>query len=656
MVTNKKLNMQNFKYLLIIPFAFAIAICTISGAFGQKRNTFNIESPNQKIKVVLSVDELSKSDTTASASLCVYYKEHGYTLLLKPSALGLSTDHGLFGNLKLQHVGQIKLLKSHYVMLTGKRKVCDNIANEQLFTFENVKGSRLDVVIRVYNNGIAFNYQLPGNAGQTINVTDELTTYNVPSGTERWLQKYDPSYEDYYPYSTSGKGEKGQQWGYPALFKKVGKPVYYLISEAGNTEDNCAARLNNATDFNTYKVNYPEPRGDFKQQGIVSATPWQSQWHTIIIGSLADVVQSTLITDVSIPSKIKDQSWIKPGAAAWVYWAYNHGSKDYKKVIEYIDLAKRMSWPYVLIDWEWDVMSNGGDIEDAVKYAKLQGVKPLLWYNSGTTGWADATPLDRLKSKEKREKEFQWLNKIGVCGVKVDFFAGDQQDMMKLYLDILKDAAKYHLLVDFHGATIPRGWARTYPNLMTVEAVYGAEWYNNKDVLSTKAAAHNTTLPFTRNVIGSMDYTPVTFSDSQHPHTTTYAHELALSVVYESALQNFADRPSAYDNLPEAPKNFLKTVPTTWDETKLIDGYPGKLVLIARRKGSTWYLAGLNGLDNEQTLVLPQNIIQKFGTKMHLIKDGNDSKSFEMKTVIGNKDVAVKCLSRGGFVGYFSAK
>jgi hypothetical protein len=219
-------------------------------------------------------------------------------------------------------------------------------------------------------------------------------------------------------------------------------------------------------------------------------------------------------------------------------------------------------------------MSNGGNIIDVVNYARSKGIKPLLWFNSGTS-WLSPTPVDCLLTHTKRVKEFKWLNKIGVYGIKVDFFAGDQQDMMQYYIGILKDAAQYHLMVNFHGCTVPTGWSRTYPNLMTMEAVYGAEWYNNAPVLTNKAAVHNTTLPFIRNVVGPMDYTPVTFSNSQHPHITTYGHELALSVVFESGIQHFADRPSAYESLPPKPKEFLEHVPVSPEKGKSV--VPGRL-------------------------------------------------------------------------------
>jgi len=188
---------------------------------------------------------------------------------------------------------------------------------------------------------------------------------------------------------------------------------------------------------------------------------------------------------------------------------------------------------------------------------------------------------------------------------------------------------------------------------MTVEAVYGAEWYNNRDILTNKAAVHNTTLPFTRNVIGSMDYTPVTFSNSQHPHITTYGHELALSVVFESALQHFADRPEAYYSLPDPSRAFLQKVPTAWDETKLIDGYPGDHVVIARRRGNKWYIGGLNGLDSATVLAFDLDFIKQKKVKVSLIQDGENDKSFKTDTkwLVKGQKIKINCLPRGGFVG-----
>lgn len=616
-----------------------------------------ILSPNKKIKVVVEMQQAGQGGSGQVHFKVLYKKGSAYIEVLPSSPLGISREDQQFvSNLRLIGEGKAVAVHDKYEMVTGKRKRCENFGAEKTFSYKNPSDQPLDITFKVYNDGVAFRYSFPNRKDSSFSIIDETTAYVVPTGSERWIQPYNQAYEDFFPFSTTGTNEKNNNdWGYPALYKVNSQPFWVLISEAGISKENCAARLNNKENKNIYKVSYPSAKKKLLG-GAVSSLPWKSQWHVMIIGELADLVQSTLITDVSEPSAFKDTKWIEPGSAAWVYWAYNHGSKDYKKVIEYIDLAVKMRWPYVLIDWEWDVMSNGGKLEDALGYAKSKGIKTLLWYNSGTD-WLDPTPVDRLLTKDKREKEFSWLRSIGVSGIKVDFFAGDQQDMMKYYIDILEDAAKYHLLVNFHGATVPRGWARTYPNLMTTEAVYGAEWYNNNSILTDKAAAHNTTLPFTRNIIGSMDYTPVTFSNSQHAHKTSFAHELALAVVFESGLQHFADRPSAYYNLSEGPRNFLKGFPTTWDETKLIQGYPGEMIVIARRKGKLWYVAGLNGKDTPQTLDLNLKFLGNSEYALQLFKDGADTKSItsETKSIKKSGTLQIQCLPGGGFAGVVSS-
>lgn len=619
-----------------------------------------IVSPNKHIKVVIIAPKASINKPGSPVYFTVLYKKGSeYIEVMTKSPLGISRkDQQFTDNLRL--VGESRITEVHdkYEMICGKRKQCENFGREKVFSFRNSNEQPVDIAFRVYNDGVTFRYIFPNHTDSAVNIIGEATTYILPDSTYRWMQPYTIGYEDFFPFNKTGLStHKEQEWGFPSLFKVNNEPVYALISEANISENNCAARLCNLKNPNAYQVTYPSSTGNAKQGGATATLPWKSQWHALIIGKLSDIVESTLITDVSEPNQLEKTDWIKPGAVSWIYWANNRGSKDYQKVVEYVDLAAAMNWPYVLIDWEWDVMGNGGNIVDAVNYAKSKGIKPLMWYNSGTA-WLKPTPNDRLQTTEKRAKEFSWLNKIGVFGIKVDFFAGDSQDMMRYYIDILKDAAKYHLLVNFHGATIPRGWARTYPNLMTTEAVYGAEWYNNGPVLTNKAAAHNTTLPFTRNVVGPMDYTPVTFSNSQNPHITSYAHELALSVVFESGLQHFADRPSAYESLPEAPKNFLKQVPVSWDDTKLIDGYPGEKVVIARRKGNKWYIGGLNGQDLTRELIVSFDFLDKGNYNFRLIKDGKDNKSFssEMIKIKKGDTLKIECLPRGGFVAVLEAQ
>ena len=604
--------------------------------------TLDVVSPNGDLKVTMEFAEKNGYDEIVFS---VNYKDGR---ILSQSKLGLETDvQKLAGNLKLKSVSAVKRVTDEYRMITGKRTHCANEASERVYSFENEERQPLNVTFRVYNDGIAFKYGINAASGAE-HIINEYTTYTVPEGAKRWIQQYDSTYERFFPLSTDGKlagHPEVDLWGYPALVEPQDS-VFMLITEANIRRGHCGSLLYNGNHRDSYRVRLADkqPVGD----GL-----WESPWRLLIIGDLSDVVESTLVTDVSDPSKVKDTEWINPGMVSWIYWAHNHGSKDYQRVKEYIDLAARMKWPYDLIDWEWDEMENGGNLQDAVKYALEQGIKPLLWYNSSTS-WLGPGPLYRLNKKEDREKEYKWLSDMGVAGIKVDFFTGDSVTTMNYYMDLLEDAVKYKLMINLHGASIPRGWQRTYPHMMSVEGVYGAEWYNNNPILTDQAAAHNATLPFTRNVVGPMDYTPGTFSDSQHPHITSYGHELALPVIFESALQHMPDRPSVYDNLPEAVKHLLSELPTAWDDTKLLAGYPGVEVVMARRKGDVWYIAGINGTNEPRTLRAPLVAIPVSGKQVSLFKDGTDDRHFAVEENLPlsgrQTDLEVECLPRGGFV------
>ncbi len=615
---------------------------------------YKVQSPNKKIELSL----VSKGKNSSMTwYLKVGYLQHGDYLDIIPSInLGLKAQNADFSS-SLTFIGadKVKMVSEAYYAVHGKRKNCANTAIERTFNLKADRGKRFSITLRAYNDGIAFRYGITGKKGETLELTDELTSYQIPVDAERWLQRFVTSYEGFYPVQHGAK-VRGE-WGYPCLFKKsLGKTdCWMLISEAGLDGSYCATKLGNTDNENLYKLRFPassDGNGTGKVNPSVSL-PWSSPWRTVIIGDLAQLVESTLVEDVSPACKIKDVSWIKPGASSWVYWANNHGTMDFKKVKEYIDLAARMNWPYTLFDWEWDAMGNGGKLEDAVKYANQKGIRPMMWYNSGGAhNGVSSTPRDRMLTHERRMKEFRWLNEIGVYGVKIDFFESDKKDMIKYYIDILEDAAKFKLMVNFHGSTLPRGWSRTYPNLMSMEAVFGAEQYNNGTEMTGKAAVHNATLPFTRNVVGPMDYTPVTFTNSQHPHMTTFAHELALSVVFESGIQHMADRPEGFDNLPDAPKSFLREVPVAWDDTRFISGYPGKNIIIARRHKDDWYLAGINGLDRTEQLKIPVEFLKK-GKRYNavLIADGTYDSAFETTYLnLGKEDhIVLKWLARGGF-------
>ena len=552
--------------------------------------------------------------------------------------------------LKFKSIGKVT---ANYQMLAGKKSTCTNEANEYVAKLSG----NVQLVLRLYNDGAAFRYELSGLKGK---LPKEQTAYMIPEGTKRWMLQWTDSYEGFYPMSTTGKikpigrmagvakSDEGYnlRWGFPTLVEPQ-QGVFMLLSEANIERNQAAACLYTDGDLLrvTPDVNEVNLRGK-----------WHSPWRIAIIGNMQDLIQSTLVTDVSEPCKLTDTSWIKPGVVSWIYWAYNHGSNDYNIIKKYVDMAVTLKLPYVLIDAEWDQMQDGKTIEDAVAYANSKGIKPMIWYNS-SVGWIDGapTPKFRLNKPEDREKEFAWCEKIGVAGVKIDFFSGDCQRDMTYCIDLLECAARHHLLVNFHGATVPRGWQRTYPNLMSTEGVYGAEWYNNVPTFTNVAASHNTTLPFTRNIIGPMDYTPCTFSDSQHPHITSDAHELALTVLYESALQHLADKPESYLAQPQQVQDFFGKLPTTWDETRYVSGYPGESVVLARRSGNTWYVAGINGTNDKKVLDVDLSFIS--GAKCVQTFADADPAQYQLS---GNKDwlitkgnqipKQIATQPRGGFV------
>ncbi len=568
------------------------------------------ESVNKKISVVGSEDKIS-----------IIYLPTNQTIA--------SIDA------KVKNVETSSTVNVNYSMITGKRKDCQNAYNQAVYSLSNGK----KLLVRVFNDGVAF------SGVNNIRI-------NFSSCQNNWLMKWVDSYEEFFPKNRVTKS--GDRWGYPALFEYQNN-LWALISESNVNRNNALASLYSTDNQNVF---------DIKADGQEDA-PWQ----TIIIGSLADVVESTLITDNSEPCVLDDCKWIEPGVASWIYWANNHGSNDYNIIKKYVDMAVELKLPYVLIDAEWDEMKDGKTVEDAVNYAISQKIKPMIWYNS-SVGWINGAPGPkfRLNKPEDREKEFAWCEKIGVKGVKIDFFSGDNNLNVSYMIDLLESAAKHHLLVNFHGATIPRGWQRTYPNLISTEGVYGAEWYNNVPTFTNKAASHNAMLPFTRNVVGPMDYTPCAFSDSQHPHITSLAHELALTVLYESGIVHLADSPESLLSQPKEVRDFFGMLPTAWDETKYVCGYPGESVVLARRKGKTWFVAGINGSDNAIEIDLG-DFFAKFNKKATIFWDNQAGKikSFSNGKIVttikssqsSEKWAISKCKSdiktiplkeRGGFV------
>ena len=580
-----------------------------------------------------------------NGKLALEQQGNGYVIsckgqqVLNISQVGITTSTVGEG-LTFQRIAKRGKVKADYLMKEGKRLHPTNVANEYVCEYTDQNGKPVQLVFRLYNDGVAFRYELSGLEGEQLK--SEQTVYTIPEGTRRWMQKWSDGYEEFFPLTTSGGG-RDKRLGFPSLLEPQ-EGTYVLLTEANIERRQSAASLYNDGKPEDYRVS-PD------QNEVALDGDWHTPWRIAIIGSLADVVESTLVTDVSEPCKLKDTNWIQSGVVSWVYWAYNHGSNDYNIIKMYVDFAETLHLPYVLIDAEWDEMKDGKSVVDAVNYAKSKGVKPLIWYNS-SVGWVNGAPGPkyRLNKPEDREKEFAWCEEIGVAGVKIDFFSGDNQMNMDYCIELMECAARHHLLVNFHGAPIPRGWQRTYPNLLATEGVYGAEWYNNVPTFTKRAAAHNATLPFTRNVIGPMDYTPCAFSDSQHPHITTHAHELALTVLFESGLQHLADRPQSFLAQPQQVQDFLSELPAAWDDTRLVAGEPGEYAVIARRKGNTWYVAGINGSDEPRTIAIKADFIKTAKCDILSFADSGESAAPWNISNVGNLPHNVSCQPRGGFL------
>lgn len=575
----------------------------------------------------------------------IYNQEKGFEVFCNNSKVFDIRNVGLVLNdtttlFDIESWSKVTKVVDAYEMVSGKKLECHNEANERTYLFIDSLNRYITIIFRAYNDGIAFRYIVNGTV-EPAKITSETTCFDMTNSTRSWKQRYNTAYEDFYIKSEnipthSAKGE----WGFPTLFQ-FNETTFALLSEAGIGRENCGSRLNNLQTANEYQVTM--------MGSVNSNSLWHSAWRVAMIGTLADIVESTLITDVSEPCKLNNTDWIEPGLVSWIYWAYNHGSCDYQIVKKYIDFAVAMNLPYVLIDWEWDIMTNGGDLHDAIAYANERGIKPLLWYNSSTS-WLGPGPLFRLNKKEDRRAEFEKLQRMGVKGVKVDFFNHDSLSTMNYHIDILEDAADYELLVNFHGATVPRGWQRTYPNMVSIEGVYGAEWYNNLPILTDSAAWHNATLPFTRNVIGPMDYTPCTFTNSQHKHLTTDAHELSLLVLFESTLQHLADRPEGYLAQTKEIQNLISELPTVWNDTKFLDGYPSDYVVLARQKENVWYVAGINGsCDSAMEYELDLNFIDEKVFSITMITDNQYGK-LNLSKINYKDSFKVNMLPRGGFL------
>ena len=652
-IKDKSINMKGIIYLIIICLFFPTA------SFGEN-NIQTIKSPNNQITV-----ELKQENNLLGYKIC----NKGETVL-EFSKLGLSLNKINFtSKLRIISSSPVKKISDDYEMTSGKKIHCIYNGNERIFKVSNKNGNILDIIFRVSNDGVAFRYNIKNSkqTNEVYYVKAEFTTFNFESSVKAWLHprekagtgwcRTQPSYEENYQQNVlvGTHSPYNEGWTFPSLFKT--KNSWILLSETDMPRNYCASHLSENVINGEYSLAFPDSIETLTGE---TATPnstldWTTPWRLIIIGNnLANIVESTLSTDLATNSKVGKCSFAVPGKASWSWALLNDTATIYPIQKEFIDYASQMKWAYCLIDGLWDSQIGYDKIKELTEYANKKNVGLWLWYNSAGK-WNDTpqTPRYKLIDSVSRKKEFQLLHEIGIRGIKVDFFPGDGQSVMKYYQDILSDAAKYELMVNFHGATLPRGWKRTYPNLMTAEAVKGFEYRTFKQVDEDVAANHCCMLPFTRNVVAPMDFTPVCFSEIKNINrTTSNAFELALSVIFESGIQHFVEIPSGMKKVPEYVQNFLSEVPVAWDEVRFIDGYPGEYVVFARKKGDKWYIAGINGKKEPIILNIDISFIKE--NEMNIITDGQNNRSFSISKINTSqkRHIDIKINSNGGFVLY----
>lgn len=612
-------------------------------------------SPNGQMKVSVSLGD---------SGMVHYSVLYGNDSVLLPSRLGIvMADEDFSRNLSWQGVSAPLAVSDRYELLTGKQAQVTYQANEQVVTLHSSSGKVMEVVFRVSNNGVAFRYRFPqaDDASVVRSIVDELTSFHFPDSTKSWLQpmseaktgwcQTNNSYEEHYVMEvapgTPAPLKAG--WIYPALFNSG--DVWTLISETDLHRHYCGTRLVDAG-ANTFKVGFPDPREAFTNGGVnpQSVLPWQSPWRIMAVGNLGNIVESTLGTDLAAPAIDKDFSFVKPGIASWSWAILKDNSVNYDTQKRFIDFAADMHWAYCLVDVNWDRNIGYDKMKELADYAASKNVGLILWYNSsGDWNSTEYTPKSMLLTREARRAEFERIRQMGIKGIKVDFFGGDGQSMIQYYHDIFEDAADHQLMVNCHGATLSRGWQRTYPNLVTIEAIKGFEFITFEQQNADLAPSHCALLPFTRNVFDPMDFTPMNLSSIPGINRrTTYGFELALPVLFTSGVQHMAETPDGLAGVPDFVKSFLQNLPSRWNASRFIDGYPGKYVVMARQADNGWYVMAINGENSPRQLSVDASFAAPAGT---LITDGSEADSFVSRDV--NQRIDIELKPYGGFVAFY---
>ena len=635
--------------------AVLVLASTWSSAWATEK-TFN--SPDGKVAVVVD-------DTNGAAT---YRVTLGGVEFIGRSPLGLKTNMGDFTQGLTLSACEVKAVKDSYDLPNIKCSHVDYEATEAVCSFEQQGKKVMDVIFRVSNRDVAYRYRILSKGETRVCVVnEEASGFQLPEGTTTFLcpqakpmggfARTSPSYETSYSYDEPvGKNGWGEGYTFPCLFR-LGDKGWVLLSETGVDGSYVASRLLNVQG-GLYKIGFPQ-QGEGNGFGATSAAvslPCETPWRTITIGTtLANIVETTVPFDLVTPKYAASQPYVY-GRGTWSWIIGMDSSCNYDEQKRYIDFAAAMGYESVLIDAFWDRQIGYDKIAELAVYGKTKGVGLFLWYNSNGS-WNDApqTPIGKMDKSRERRAEMAWMKRAGIRGIKVDFFGGDKQPMMQLYEDILSDANDFGILVIFHGCTLPRGWERMYPNYVASEAVLASEnlhfGQGSCDAEARNAATH----AFIRNVVGSMDFGGSTLNkfysadNKRGTHrVTSDVYALATAVLFQSPVQHFALAPNNLTDAPAWAIDFMKAVPTTWDEVRFIDGYPGKYAILARRTGSKWFIVGINADDQplKKTLQLP--MFEK-GTSLQMYSDDAQLNG-SVKTLKAKKQIAVTIPKNGGLV------
>lgn len=602
---------MNYMRKLLLTITSSVALATGVAAQG-----LTVESPDGQLAVCVDNDNGRPR----------YSITYAGRTMVEPSALGLVTDIGDFST-GLHITGHSsRPIDTLYNMRGAKASSVHYRANELCVDYGNAGRQTMTVTFRVSDNDVAFRYSFPQQGERSVmTVGSEATAFRLPEGTTTFLspqsdpmigwRRTKPSYEETYSYDApmTDRSRYGHGYTFPCLFR-VGDDGWVLVSETGTDGSYAGCHLSDYDSQAGYRVALPM-EGENNGHGGASpgvALPGHTPWRTVTVGtSLAPIAETTMSYDVVEPRYEASETY-RPGRYTWSWLVWQDASINYDDQVAFVDLAATMGYEYCLVDGCWDVNIGRDRMAVLSDYARRKGVGLLLWYNSNGY-WNDApqTPKQCMNTARARRREMAWLKSIGAAGIKVDFFGGDKQQTMQLYEDILSDANDFGLQVIFHGCTLPRGWERMYPNFVASEAVLASENVYFDEAAARREAADLTTHPFCRNAVASMDWGGTIMNHrlsrdnkSRHERHTTDVFEMAASVVVQTSVQCIAIQPNNPGELAEPVLGFLRSVPTQWDETRLVDGYPGRHVVLARRSGNRWIAAGMNATDAPLTLTL----------------------------------------------------